>query len=176
MSTYYVLAQHRTWTAPRCPRAASGLLSMHPPGATSKRKASRVLPHWKAHHALLGPHAAHLACVVPATLLAPEPRSSPVCLLRPPRSTCTWALPELPEAGFLWAKLTLDRADQGPCGDSRPVGTRRVEGASLGDFGGIDLGPIHHQPWFGALAVLRPRSGGAWPVLRAAPSLLFRTR
>lgn len=64
------------------------------------------------------------------TLLVPEPRSSPLCLLRPPRSACTWALPELPEAGFLWAKLTLDHADEGPRGDSRPVGTQRAEGTS----------------------------------------------
>nr|XP_014332631.1 PREDICTED: LOW QUALITY PROTEIN: VPS10 domain-containing receptor SorCS2-like [Bos mutus] len=86
----------------------------------------------------------------------------------------TWRLTGVTQPSSKAAVTVLEQCPPGPAvvtaGLSAP---RRAEGASAGGFGGVDPGPIHHQPWFGAPAVLRPWSVGEWPVLRAAPSLLF---
>lgn len=120
----------RTWTAPCCldwPLASplpipQGL----PPNANPAVSCPSLKPVtgcW-VHTLLTWP------AWSPAMLLVPEPRSSPVGLLRPPRSACTWALPELPEAGFLWAVNPL------PCRLGPAVVTaglsapRRAEGTS----------------------------------------------
>lgn len=71
--------------APELPLASSLPI---PQGATCKRKASRVLTHFKAHHRLPGPHATHLARVVPnhascsrTPLLTPvSPEAPTLCL------------------------------------------------------------------------------------------------